>query len=83
MAIVPPAIPAPPIAIAPPPRYARHALVNAAPLNPAKFEPTRATAIAGANAPAVATAAIVIPAAIAMDLIAVFKTSFNSLNTEL
>lgn len=54
------------------------ALVKAAPLNPAKFDPTRATAMAGAKAPAVIIAAMVIPAVIAKEVNAVFKTSFSS-----
>ena len=81
IAIVPPAMPSPPAAIAPPPKYARQALVKAAPLNPAKFDPTKATAIGEANAPAVAIVTIATPAVIVIDVMAVLSTSFISRQT--
>ena len=81
IAAVPPAIPNPPIATAPPPRYAKQALVRAAPLSPAKFEPTKATAIVGANTSAAAITTIAIPAVTVTDVNTVFRTSFNSRST--
>ena len=65
-------------AIAPPPRYARQALVNATPLSPAKLEPTNATAIGPANAPAVATVTMAITAVMDKEVITVLRTSLSS-----
>lgn len=62
---------------APPPRYARQALVKSAPLSPVKFEITSATAMRPANTP-VAITTIAIPTDIDILFVAFFRTSFSS-----
>lgn len=55
-------------------KYAKHALNFAAPFNPGKLVPTSTTTIINANAPAITTTRMVIPAATTIPVIAVFNT---------